>query len=623
MLEPLDQFRAALAQRGIVPKGGEIIADGRIHRCDADGRGGKGDAAYLLHLDGIPAGGFENWRDGFGWENWRADIDRMLSPAEEAVQRAKLENSRRERELEEAKRKASARKRALSVFEEAALCDSHPYTDRKGIQTHGARLRGDRLVLPLRDTEGTIHSLQFIGPDGEKRYLTGGRKAGCYFDIGQPDGVVCVAEGFATGASIYEATGYAVAVAFDAGNLLAVTKGLRKKHPELRLIVCADDDHRSAGNPGIAKATEAALSTGALLAVPVFGTDRKEVDTDFNDLHQCVGLDAVRRCIEDARKPSEPDDDSPQADEGEEPTGDAPSHDDAATSTSVAEIGQECRFAAGRFRLTQRGVFYIARDGNTGLEKTPQWICSGLAVVAATRDAKSNAWGRLLEWCDADTPGTPGGMPQVGQRPDQPTPPPCPRLSPRRPWRLGTRKPAWMLVSPLSPLVPALSRQIAPAWRSRASFACRPLVREDVHPRRADTGQAGFLCRPAVAAGHNPAVRPEALGRRLQVEAGAHFTPECFGQHQILPRVVQAPAIEPGPVDDALIDVGGHVLETACTMCLEEAAYLLQQSPVFTVARAAEGIQPCCEALVCRLGGFAFGPARQAVVGGKFTGHRH
>jgi uncharacterized protein (DUF927 family)/phage/plasmid primase-like uncharacterized protein len=402
MLDPVEQFRAALARRGIVPKDGEVIADGRIHRCDAEGRGGKGDAAYLLHLDGIPAGGFENWRDGFGWENWRADIDRTLSPAEEAAHRAKLENSRRERELEEAKRKATARKRALSVFEDAALCESHPYTDRKGIQPHGARLQGDRLVLPLRDADGAVHSLQFIGPDGEKRYLTGGRKAGCYFDIGQPDGVLCVAEGFATGASIFEATGYAVAVAFDAGNLAAVTKALHKKHPDLRLIVCADDDYLTVGNPGISKATEAAQSIGALLAVPDFGADRPEKATDFNDLHQCAGLDAVRRCIEGARKPDELDDDPPQADEGEEAGGAVPSLGEAAMSAPSADAGPECKFGGGRFRLTQRGVFYIAKDGNTGLEKMPQWICGGLAVVAATRDTKSNAWGRLLEWRDAD-----------------------------------------------------------------------------------------------------------------------------------------------------------------------------------------------------------------------------
>ncbi|MDP1650965.1 MAG: DUF927 domain-containing protein [Rubrivivax sp.] len=402
MLEPVDQFRAALARRGIVPKGEEIVADGRLHRCDAEGRGGRGDAAYVLHLGKVPAGGFQNWRDGGGWETWRADIGRTLTTDEESAHRLRWEMLRRERELEEAKRKTTARKRALSVFEEAALCDSHPYTVRKGIQTHGARLQGDRLVLPLRDADGTIHSLQFIGADGEKRYLTGGRKAGCYFDIGQPDGVLCVAEGFATGASLHEATGYAVAVAFDAGNLAAVTKALHKKHPDLRVIVCADDDYLTAGNPGISKATEAALCIGALLAVPDFGVDRPERATDFNDLHQFAGLDAVRRCIEAARKPGDPNDDPPQADESDESTGAVPSPGDTATAAPASDTGPECKFGGGRFRLTQRGVFYIAKDGTTGLEKMPQWICGGLAVVAATRDAKSTAWGRLLEWRDAD-----------------------------------------------------------------------------------------------------------------------------------------------------------------------------------------------------------------------------
>src|SRR4249919_2502423 len=76
--EVIDRFRAALAARDIVPPA-QIIADGSIHRCDAAGKNGKGDAAYLLHLDGIPAGGMENWRDGKGWETWRLDVERPLT----------------------------------------------------------------------------------------------------------------------------------------------------------------------------------------------------------------------------------------------------------------------------------------------------------------------------------------------------------------------------------------------------------------------------------------------------------------------------------------------------------------------------------------------------------------
>jgi putative DNA primase/helicase len=84
----IDRFRAALAARDIVPPA-RIIADGSIHRCDASSKNGKGDAAYLLHLDGIPAGGLENWRDGKGWESWRFDIGRALTPAELDVLRRK------------------------------------------------------------------------------------------------------------------------------------------------------------------------------------------------------------------------------------------------------------------------------------------------------------------------------------------------------------------------------------------------------------------------------------------------------------------------------------------------------------------------------------------------------
>jgi len=71
-------------------------------------------------------------------------------------------------------------------------------------------------------------SLQFIGPDGDQRFLTGGRAAGCYFGIGRVKDAAkpCIAEGFATGESVHEATGYPVAVAFNAGNLLATAQAM-------------------------------------------------------------------------------------------------------------------------------------------------------------------------------------------------------------------------------------------------------------------------------------------------------------------------------------------------------------------------------------------------------------
>jgi putative DNA primase/helicase len=129
---------------------------------------------------------------------------------------------------------------------------------------------------------------------------------GCYFSIGNPKGAdaLCIAEGFATGATIHEVTGYPVAVTFNAGNLLAVAQTMRGKFPDLRLIVCADDDIRTVGNPGITKATEAARSVNGLLAIPDFGNDRPDGATDFNDMAVLCGAEAVQKAIASAKAPA-------------------------------------------------------------------------------------------------------------------------------------------------------------------------------------------------------------------------------------------------------------------------------------------------------------------------------
>lgn len=270
MREAIEQFRDALRGRGIIAPD-DLIADGRLHRCDVDaGARGKGDAAYLLHGDGIPAGGFENWRDGLGWENWKADTGRTFTPDERAAYGARMVAARKERETENAKRKAEARERAAAIWA-ASKPGPHAYLERKGIEAHGARVSRDSLVIPVRDASGALHSLQFIALDGEKKFLKDGRIEGCYFGLGgKPGGVLCIAEGFATGASIHQATGHPVAVAFNAGNLEAVARALRAKLPDVRLIVCGDDDRFTAGNPGRTKANAAARAIGGFVALPVF-----------------------------------------------------------------------------------------------------------------------------------------------------------------------------------------------------------------------------------------------------------------------------------------------------------------------------------------------------------------
>ena len=295
------QLREAIQAAGLNPP--ELIyPDNKLHRFATNGKRGDTSGWYVLHADGIPAGAFGDWRTGVS-ETWRADVGRTLTPQEDAEHRAKVEAMRRQRAAEEKRRRAKAKENAAAIWEASQPTpEDHPYLIRKRVKPFGVHVNDGALVIPMRDADGALHSLQFIDPDGNKKFLAGGRVTGCYFTIGDPkDGApLCIAEGYATAATIHEATGYPVAVAFNAGNLEPVAKALREKFPDVQLILCADDDAATAGNPGLSKAKAAALAVGGKLAVPDFGTDRPDGASDFNDLAGLGGAEAVKRQIEAA-----------------------------------------------------------------------------------------------------------------------------------------------------------------------------------------------------------------------------------------------------------------------------------------------------------------------------------
>jgi putative DNA primase/helicase len=153
-------FRDAAARRGLIIR--KLLADGRLHRCDAEGRGGQGDAAYQLHVDGIPNGGFQNWRDGLGWQAWRADVAAILTPGERAELKAKAERQRQEREAERATEAVEAARRAAYFWSRGREPDpAHLYLRHKKITAPpGVRQLGERLLVPMKDAGGRLLSLQ-------------------------------------------------------------------------------------------------------------------------------------------------------------------------------------------------------------------------------------------------------------------------------------------------------------------------------------------------------------------------------------------------------------------------------------------------------------------------------
>lgn len=270
MPDALSQFAATLAVRGLLP--GQIEADGELHRCKVEGgKSGRLDGAYLFHLDGLPAGGYINWRDGMGWQTWCSKREHEMSRDERTAWQLHAMTMRAKRAQDAGRRHAEAAQRAAQLLGRCKLAtNDHSYLRSKGVNAYGLYQLRAQLVVPVRDATGVLCSLQFISPEGDKRFLTGGRKRGCYFAIGRPRGLLCICEGYATAASVFEATGNATAVAFDAGNLEPVAVALRAKYPGIAIVIAADDDAATPGNPGVTCATEAARKVRGMVAIPNF-----------------------------------------------------------------------------------------------------------------------------------------------------------------------------------------------------------------------------------------------------------------------------------------------------------------------------------------------------------------
>jgi putative DNA primase/helicase len=295
MSAAIDAFREAITAAGLTPPD-TIHDDGLIHRFSTNGRRADDSGWYVYHGDAVPAGAFGCWRTGLQ-STWCPKSDNAMTAAEREAHRQRIKAMKAQRDAKLSQRHESAAKTAAVLWQQADPATAHPYLTMKGIQPHGVKTFGDKLLIPMRDTAGVLHSLQTIASDGSKLFHPGGRVRGCYFGIGRPDGKLIVCEGFATGASIHEATGEAVAVAFNAGNLEPVALALRAKYPALAIVIAADDDHKTAGNPGMTKAKAAALAVGGLVVAPQFPADRPARASDFNDLHQIAGLDAVHACF--------------------------------------------------------------------------------------------------------------------------------------------------------------------------------------------------------------------------------------------------------------------------------------------------------------------------------------
>lgn len=263
----------------------------------------------------VVVGRFGNYKQGI---DEKIDVDWKGISAEERehLQRQREQTKARE-DAKRAKDKAEAALSAAELWRMASPVGRSEYLVRKGVDAEACRFMPDgSIVIPLLrydlPREQALQAVQRIYPGervhwktGEalpsKVFTKGFQKARCSSRLGvvTPGCPILVCEGYATGLSIRMATDRRapVFVALDAGNLVHVCSMLLGLYPEHWLLICADDDWQTEGNPGRSAAKKVAKELGRCDMVwPVFPPGvRGKKDTDFNDLHVRAGLNVVRR----------------------------------------------------------------------------------------------------------------------------------------------------------------------------------------------------------------------------------------------------------------------------------------------------------------------------------------
>ena len=324
-----DDVMGQLTAAGLLVDSLEV---GKLRRCKVDGERERRGWYHLHEMrlangDELIVGSYGVWRGAVN-NATKVEITKTdLSAEQRDSLRKRLAEDKRQAE---AARRADAERAAAKAAHAWKRCTEKgdcEYLQRKGVQGHGVRFSpSGAMVIPMLDVAGKVHGLQIIRGRAPRKapgdatppqrkmldkefWPKGLIKKGHFHLLGMASSapVVLVAEGYATAASLFEATGLPVAVAFDAGNLAPVAAVLHARYKTAKLLICADDDRFSDGNPGVTCASAAAMEVGGAFVVPVFADeaarqaayDTKGAKiTDFNDLHAAEGLHLVRVQIE-------------------------------------------------------------------------------------------------------------------------------------------------------------------------------------------------------------------------------------------------------------------------------------------------------------------------------------
>ena len=352
-IDAQSEFATVLRDNGCIVDDNLPVMDGLSHRIKVDGdRPGEKSGFYVAHMDGHPAGYFNNHRTKVEIR-WKAK-GYSLTETQKAAFAAQVAIKQQERKAEQQVqyvKVAQAVKELLAIAPQAQA--DHPYLQDKNARPNGLKVvphntdglpqdsmiricqnrqevktvrdehpeslifvAGD-LLLPIYDANGEVWSAQTIQPNGTKLFVTGSQKEGHLHVVGSNNQelvelkmldktkTIIIAEGYSTADTVSQAMNCPVVTAFDSGNLIPVALQLHDKYPDKPIVIAGDDDQHlvalNGKNTGQEKAQEAAQSVNGVAVFPVFALNEQASQklSDFNDLanKSTLGMQAVKRQV--------------------------------------------------------------------------------------------------------------------------------------------------------------------------------------------------------------------------------------------------------------------------------------------------------------------------------------
>jgi putative DNA primase/helicase len=246
----ISSFEINLVAAGF--KSVDVQPDSKIKRSYIKGdRRGTKNGWYVLNVDSFRYWGVYGSHKTGERHSWSALHDGVLSfPRSEPSQKRAIPSIE-------------------AIWRKGIIPDpKHQYLVTKMVDGKGLRQLHRQLLVPYRNIDGILAAVGTIKPDGQKRFLSGSILSGAFVLLGEISDRVYICEGYATGASIYQALQTATVICGSAGNIASVATQIRKKFSALEMIFMADDDQDSEINHGVIAAEKAAGLVGGIVVSP-------------------------------------------------------------------------------------------------------------------------------------------------------------------------------------------------------------------------------------------------------------------------------------------------------------------------------------------------------------------